>query len=120
MDMARRESMMEYAILIYRNESETDVDWPQREADFATYFKQAAEAGILTPGPRLGRSDTATTVRVRDGQRQVTDGPFIEAREQIGGVFTLQCRDLDDALDWAARCPAAGYGVIEVRPVWAG
>jgi hypothetical protein len=109
---------MEYALLIYRDETETDVDWAKREAEFGAYLKQAAEAGILHPGPRLSPSDTATTVRVRDGQRLVTDGPFIEAREQIGGLFTLECKDLDEALDWAARCPAAGYGVIEVRPLW--
>jgi hypothetical protein len=110
---------MEYAILIYRDESRTDdVDWPQLEADFGAYFKQAAEAGILHQGPRLAPSASTTTVKVRGGERLVTDGPFIEAREQLGGLFVLECRDLDDALDWAARCPGATYGVIEVRPVW--
>jgi hypothetical protein len=109
---------MQYAVLIFRNESETGVDWAAREAEFAAYFKEAAEAGIIEPGPRLAPSDTATTVKVREGERLVTDGPFIEAREQIGGIFTLDCKDLDEALDWAARCPAASYGVIEVRPVW--
>src|SRR5690348_16963466 len=108
---------MEYAILIYRDESETDVDWTQREADYEAYFTQAGEAGILQHGPRLGSSEAATTVKVRDGERLVTDGPFIEAREQLAGVFVLDCKDLDDALDWAARCPAAGHGVVEVRPV---
>jgi len=110
---------MEYAILIYRDESRNaEFDWPQIEADYEAYFKQAAEAGILHNGPRLGSSAVATTVKVRDGQRLITDGPFIEAREQLGGIFVLECRDLDDALDWAARCPGASHGVVEVRPVW--
>jgi hypothetical protein len=110
--------IMEYAILIYRDESETDVDWAQREADYDAYFKQAAEAGILQNGPRLGSSETATTVRVRGGESLITDGPFIEAREQLAGIFLLNCKDLDVALDWAARCPGASHGVVEVRSVW--
>jgi hypothetical protein len=109
---------MQYAILIYRDEAETGVDWAQREADYDAYFKQAAEAGIIEHGPRLKDSSAATTVKVRDGERMTTDGPFIEAREQLAGVFTLECGHLDEALDWAARCPGASHGVIEVRPVW--
>ena len=110
---------MEYAILIYRDESRSaEFDWPQIEADYEACFKQAAEAGILHQGPRLGSSTATTTVRVRDGERLITDGPFIEAREQLGGIFVLECDDLDDALDWAARCPGSSHGVVEVRPVW--
>jgi hypothetical protein len=110
---------MEYAILIYRDETEgPDVDWAQREADFAAYFKELANAGSLRGGPRLQPSATATKVAVRDGQRLITDGPFAEAREQLGGIFVIDCADLDQALDWAGRCPAAVYGTLEVRPVW--
>lgn len=110
---------MEYAILVYRDESrDADFDWPRIEADYEAYFKQAAEAGILHSGPRLGPSTATTTVKVRDGERLITDGPFIEAREQLGGIFMLDCQDLDEALDWAARCPSAVHGVVEVRPVW--
>jgi hypothetical protein len=108
---------MEYAILIYRDESETDVDWAQREADYESYFKAVSEAGVMRGGPRLQSSTTATTVAVRDGQRLITDGPFGEAREQLGGIFVLDCAHLDEALEWAARCPAASHGTIEVRPV---
>jgi hypothetical protein len=111
--------MMEYAVLIYRDESaDAEFDWPQLEADYALYMKQGVEAGVVRPGPRLGSSATATTVKVRDGQRLITDGPFIESREQLGGVFVLECDDLDQALDWASRCPGARHGVVEVRPVW--
>jgi hypothetical protein len=109
---------MEYAILIYRDESrDGEFDWPKLEADYAAYFKAAAEAGVLRGGPRLQHSSTATTVAVRDGQRLVTDGPFVEAREQLGGIFVVDCGDLDAALDWAVRCPGASHGKVEVRPV---
>jgi hypothetical protein len=109
---------MEYAILIYRDESRNaEFDWPQLEADYVTYFKEAAEAGVLRGGPRLGASELTTTVAVRDGRRLVTDGPFIESREQLGGVFVLDCADLDEAIDWAARCPGASHGTVEIRPV---
>jgi hypothetical protein len=109
---------MEYAILIYRDESrDAEFDWPQLEADYAAYFKDAAEAGVFRGGPRLGRSELTTTVAVRGGQRLVTDGPFIESREQLGGIFVLECADLDEAIDWAARCPGAGHGTVEIRPV---
>jgi hypothetical protein len=111
--------IMEYAILVYRDESrDAEFDWPQIQADYDAYFKQAAEAGILHNGPRLGSSAATTTVKVRDGERLITDGPFIEAREQLGGIFVLECNDLDEVLDWAARCPGATHGVVEVRPVW--
>jgi hypothetical protein len=111
--------IMEYAILVYRDESrDAEVDWPQVQADYDAYFKRAAEAGILHNGPRLGSSAATTTVKVRDGERLITDGPFIEAREQLGGIFVLECNDLDEALDWAALCPGATHGVVEVRPVW--
>jgi hypothetical protein len=108
---------MEYAILIFRDESETGVDWAQREADYESYFKALGEAGVMRGGPRLEPSTTATTVAIRDGQRLITDGPFGEAREQLGGIFVLDCAHLDEALEWAARCPAASHGTVEVRPV---
>lgn len=112
---------MEYAILIYRDESrDGEFDWPQIEADYEAYFEQAAEAGVLRGGPRLGRSTDTTTVAVRNGERIITDGPFIESREQLGGVFVVECADLDEALGWAARCPGAVHGTVELRPVTAG
>jgi len=110
---------MEYTSLIYRDESrDGEFDWPQLEADYELYFKQAAEAGVLRGGPRLRSAALATTVAVRDGKRLVTDGPFIESREQLGGIFVVDCADLDEAIGWAARCPGALHGTVEVRPVW--
>jgi hypothetical protein len=114
----REDTVMEYAILIYRDESrDGEFDWPQLEADYAAYFKEAAEADVFRGGPRLGKSDLTTKVAVRGGRRLVTDGPFIESREQLGGIFVLECADLDEAIDWAARCPGASHGTVEIRPV---
>jgi hypothetical protein len=118
-DKTREETIMEYAILIYRDESKDgELDWPTIEADYERYFKEAGEAGVYRGGPRLQQSALTTTVAVRDGRRLVTDGPFIEAREQLGGIFVIECADLDEAIEWAGRCPGAAHGTVEVRPVW--
>jgi hypothetical protein len=74
-------------------------------------------AGVLVDGGPLQPPSSATTVRVRDGEPLVTDGPFAELKEQIGGYYVLDCADLDEALRWAARIPAARFGAIEVRPL---
>jgi hypothetical protein len=82
-------------------------------------FGQAAsEAGVFKGvGDGLQPASTATTLRVRDGERLLTDGPFAETKEQLGGFYALECKDLDEALEWAARIPEAKIGSIEVRPV---
>jgi hypothetical protein len=109
---------MQYGILVYRDESrDGEFDWPQIEADYEAYFERAAKAGVLQHGPRFDSSSATVTVRVRDSQRSVTDGPSNDTREQLGGVFVLDCADLDDAVDWAAQCPGAVHGVVEVRPL---
>ena len=76
-----------------------------------------AQAGIVVNGDGLQPPHTATTVRIRDGKRIVQDGPFADAKEQLGGYFIIEVPDLDTALDWAARSPAAANGSVEVRPV---
>ena len=68
-------------------------------------------------GDGLQPTATATVVRVRDGERLLTDGPYAETKEQLGGYYVLECKDLDDALKWAAQIPEAAFGSIEVRPV---
>jgi hypothetical protein len=108
---------VEYAILIYRDESETDVDWAQREADWAEYFSQLGAAGAMRGGPRVDDSTKATTVKVRDGRREVTDGPFIPGVHQLSGVFVVDCATRGEAIDWAVKCPGASHGTIEVRDV---
>jgi len=116
------ESAMKYMLLIYSNEgqwqglskSETD----QRMAAYLAYTEAMVKAGALVAGDRLQRADTATTVRVANGKTNVLNGPYAETREQLGGYYLIDVADLDAALSWAARCPGAGYGAIEVRPIW--
>ncbi len=111
---------MQYLLLIYSEES-TEAP-PQAEVDrvmgeWWAYEKAVADAGVKVAGDALQDSRTATTVRIKDGDRVVTDGPFAETREVLGGYYLLDVPDLDAALDWAARCPGAKYGSIEVRPI---
>jgi hypothetical protein len=82
-----------------------------------TYIGALGQAGIIVSGNGLQPPDTATTVRIRDGKREVQDGPFADTKEQLGGYFILEVPDLDTALDWAAQSPAALVGAVEVRPV---
>lgn len=104
---------------------ETASNFEQREvgvesayiAAWQAYYKSLVAAGVYVDGAPLKGVETATTVRVKDGRRQVQDGPFAEAKEQLGGFIVLEVATLDAALDWAARCPAAATGAIEVRPV---
>jgi len=112
---------MKYMLLIY---GPADGDWSpeagQAEMDaYWAYNKATAEAGVFVSGEALQEPATATTVEVRpDGERVVTDGPFAETREVLGGYYVLDVPDLDAALDWAARCPGShGGNRIEVRPL---
>jgi hypothetical protein len=75
------------------------------------------EAGVYVGGDPLDGSHSATSVRVRDGKRLLTDGPFAETKEIIGGYYIIECANLDEAVEWAARCPAVADGVVEVRPI---
>jgi hypothetical protein len=85
--------------------------------EWAAYSQALAEAGAMVSGEALQGTDTASTVQVRDGKRIVTDGPFIESKEVIGGFYVIDVANLDEALDWAARIPNAHFGTIEVLPV---
>jgi hypothetical protein len=112
---------MQYMALIYgdpaRWESAGD---EERKTIYAAYnaFAQEAEGrGILRGGAELDSASTATTVRVRDGETLVTDGPFAETKETLGGYFLLECDSLDEAVELAAKIPGAQHGSIEVRPV---
>ncbi|HKS44268.1 MAG TPA: YciI family protein [Amycolatopsis sp.] len=109
---------MEYAVLIYQDEVEADkADYGKISPEYKTYTKQLIDSGVLREGRRLQRSSTATSVRVRDDEQLFTDGPFAEVREQLGGFYLIECADLDEALKWAAQCPGAKHGTVEVRPV---
>jgi hypothetical protein len=110
---------MQFALLVYespqafatRNNDGTD---PYTGA-WRAYYKALVEAGIYVGGNPLEVAETGTTVRLKDGKRRVQDGPFADTKEQLGGFVILELSSLDDALDWAARCPAASTGAVEVR-----
>lgn len=110
---------MQYMLLIYGDESIKSAG-PEREAMFKSYldFTQSLIAsGHMKGGEGLQPTSTATTVRVRDGKALTTDGPFAETKEQLGGYYLIEARDLDEATRIAARVPGARSGAIEVRPV---
>jgi len=93
---------------------------PEAQAEFADWFKVTEEmqqAGVHVDGSALHPAPAATTLRLRDGERVLTDGPFAETKEALGGYYVIDVPDLDTALEWAAKMPNAGYGSIEVRPV---
>jgi hypothetical protein len=112
---------MQYLLLIYRSEAELGkMDAPARKemtADYLAFTQSIVQSGHFKAGDGLQPSTTATTVRVRDGKALTTDGPFAETREQLGGYYLVEARDLDTALAIAARIPGAKTGSIEVRPV---
>lgn len=84
---------------------------------WTAYIGALSAAGVIVNGDGLHPPETATTVRVRDGERAVQDGPYATVKEQLGGYFVIEVDDLDAALDWAAQSPSAAYGSVEVRPV---
>jgi hypothetical protein len=90
----------------------------QRIAAYRAYTEALTKAGALVAGDRLQHSPTATTVRIEGGKTQVLNGPYAETREQLGGYYLIEAPDLDAALSWAARCPGASHGAVEVRPIW--
>jgi hypothetical protein len=112
---------MQYLLLIYGQESDwwnlTPAQGQAMQEEYAQFGKEAAEKGKLVGGNRLKPIASATTVRVRDGKRVTTDGPFAETKEQLGGYYLINANDLDEAIAIAARIPAARHGSVEVRPI---
>jgi hypothetical protein len=116
---------MNYMLLIAETQADFDKrSDPARAAALGEAWKAYSDAlrkaDVFVRGSGLQPPQTATTVRVRDGKRQVQDGPFAESKELIGSVIVIDVPNLDEALEWAARCPVAAWGAIEVRPVWTG
>ena len=113
---------MEYMLLIHADpaglQALREVERTTSLAAYGAYTEALKNAGVLKDGNRLRTADAATTVKVRDGKTEVLNGPFIETREQLGGYYLIDVPDLDAALSWAARCPGASHGAVEVRPVW--
>ena len=112
---------MRYMCLIYENEAMVAERSESEQAavmeGYMTFTNAVIEAGVMEAGDPLLETTTATTIRVRDGKRSTTDGPFAETREQLGGYYILNCRDLDEALGYAAQIPGAESGCVEVRPI---
>jgi hypothetical protein len=111
---------MHYALLIY---SAPEARAPYEPAgdgvfpDWVTYTQAMKDSGALVAAEQLQETDTATTVRLRGGERLLTDGPFVETKEHLLGFYLVDVPDLDTAIDWAARMPLVRFGTIEVRPV---
>ena len=111
---------MQYLLLIYLNEAErVTADTAAREMsnEYREYTESIVASGAYKGGNALQSTKSATTVRVRNGKRQTTDGPFAEAREQLAGYYLVDAPDLDAAISLAARIPGARFGAIEVRPI---
>src|SRR5260221_3209089 len=117
----QRSNEMQYLLLIYRNEAELGKMGPgdrkQMMADYGAFTQSIVQSGHFKAGDGLQPTTTATTVRVRDGKILTTDGPFAETREQLGGYYLMNCKDLDEAIALAAKIPAAADGSIEIRPI---
>jgi hypothetical protein len=117
-----KEPQMQYLLMIYQNEAEyAKVDAASSQkmmGEYQTFTQSIIQSGNFKGGDRLQPSSTATTVRVRDGKTLTTDGPFAETREQLGGYYMVDAKDLDAAIAIAARIPGARHGSIEVRPIF--
>ena len=113
---------MRYLLLIAGDENARgDVSADEDAAtldEYGEWVKTMADRGVLQGGERLRPTSDATTVRVRKNETMSTDGPFIETKEQLGGYFLVECKDLDEAIEVAAKLPGARTGCVEVRPIW--
>ena len=111
---------MKYALLIYSAPGTGQLPDVEVREGWIEYTKAVKAAGVLLGAEQLAGTDTATSVRVRGGERLLTDGPFLETKEHLGGFFLIDVPDLDTALDWAARMPNSASGTTEVRAVRTG
>jgi hypothetical protein len=116
---------MRYALLIVdpetanpSGESPDEAESAKMMADYGAYTRMLRDRGAYLGGEALQPNPTATTVRVEDGRTITTDGPFIEAKEALGGFYLVEARDLDEAIEFAAACPGARHGSVEIRPIW--
>ena len=113
---------MQYLLMLYIDEAAaarlTPAEMAEGGAAYTAYTEALKQAGVLRGANRLRGTTAATTVRLVDGKPQVLDGPYADSKEQLAGYYLIEAPDLDAAMDWAARCPTASHGVVEVRPVW--
>jgi hypothetical protein len=106
---------MKYALVVYETENDMKLR-PETMPAWNAYAKALVDAGVLVGGAGLEPPTTATTVRFRNGQRQIQDGPFADTKEQLGGFFLIDVPTLDKAIEWASRAPCTATGCIEIRP----
>lgn len=112
---------MQFALLIYESPeafaARKSNDTGPYTGAWRSYHKALVESGVFVGGDPLQVPETGTTIRIKEGKRSVQDGPYADTKEQLGGLTILELPSLDAALEWAARCPAASYGAVEVRPL---
>ena len=113
---------MQYTLLIHTEEGAwaamTPAQKQQGSAAYAAYTEALIKSGAMVAGERLRPTSTASTVKVIDGKTKVLDGPYAESKEQLAGFYIIEAKDLDSAIAWAAKCPGAHHGTMEVRPIW--
>lgn len=113
---------MQYMLLVLGDEklmnAATEVDDTGMSAEYAAFNEALIKAGAMRGGERLRPTSATTSVRVRDKKAVVLAGPYAETQEQLGGFYTIDVPTLDEAIEWAKKCPAAQFGTIEVRPIW--
>src|SRR5436309_1778642 len=109
--------MAKYMMLLFIPEGRSREEAAAESPKWAAYTQELHDAGAFVSGEALQGNETATLLRVRDGETQLTDGPFIEAKEYLGGYYVIDAADLDSALAWAAKVPNASYGTVELRPI---
>jgi hypothetical protein len=120
--MTKEVEAMQYLLAIYSDERAAE-SMPREQMTeminaYMAFTQALHDANVWVASNRLRPTSAATSVRITDGRTQVLDGPFAETKEQLGGYYLIEVPDLDAALSWAARCPAARYGTVEVRPIW--
>jgi hypothetical protein len=124
MSRKQESNLMKYMLLIYGDQSQAPNYSPEEfkaaAQEWQALTSEMKSAGVLIDTNGLAPVTTATSVRVRNGKTILTDGPFAETHEQLGGFFLVECKDLDEATSWAAKVPGAQWGTIEVRPLWNG
>ena len=115
---------MKFMLLIHGDEeamnNATQVDSAGMSPEYAAYNDALIKAGAMVAGERLRPTNTAASVRVRNGKTEVLDGPYAETKEQFGGYYIIEAADFDAAMGWAQKCPASAFGTVEVRPVVQG
>ncbi|HVZ82343.1 MAG TPA: YciI family protein [Terracidiphilus sp.] len=113
---------MQYMLLIHADENAYAQMPPEAQqqgyAAYMSYMEALKQAGVYIASGRLRPTSSTSRVHIVNGKAQVLDGPFVETKEQLGGYFLIDAADLDAALAWAARCPGASHGTVEVRPLW--